>query len=69
MCQIGSFVLLLLNVVNIGLILRNCYLQQVALENGLLLVDTKYEFGKGSDGTIFLIDEVGCPYHSVHYLF
>ena len=34
------------------------YLQQVALENGLLLVDTKYEFGKGPDGKILLIDEV-----------
>ncbi|RZS22277.1 hypothetical protein BHM03_00055023 [Ensete ventricosum] len=32
---------------------------QVALENGLILVDTKYEFGKGADGTIMLIDEVG----------
>lgn len=34
------------------------YLQQVALENGLLLVDTKYEFGKGPDGKILLVDEV-----------
>lgn len=33
-------------------------LQQVALENGLILVDTKYEFGKTADGTIVLIDEV-----------
>ncbi|KAH7679649.1 Phosphoribosylaminoimidazolesuccinocarboxamide synthase protein [Dioscorea alata] len=33
------------------------YGQQVALENGLLLVDTKYEFGKGPDGKILLIDE------------
>lgn len=31
----------------------------MALEHGLLLVDTKYEFGKGSDGTVLLIDEVG----------
>lgn len=30
----------------------------MALENGLLLVDTKYEFGKAADGTIMLIDEV-----------
>ena len=34
------------------------YLQKVALGNGLILVDTKYEFGKTSDGTIVLIDEV-----------
>lgn len=34
------------------------HLQQVALENGLILVDTKYEFGKTADGTIVLIDEV-----------
>lgn len=32
----------------------------MALEHGLLLVDTKYEFGKTSDGTIVLIDEVKC---------
>lgn len=30
----------------------------MALEHGLQLVDTKYEFGKASDGTIMLIDEV-----------
>ena len=34
-------------------------MQHVALEHGLILVDTKYEFGKGSDGTVLLIDEVG----------
>uniref|UniRef100_A0A0E0M274 Phosphoribosylaminoimidazole-succinocarboxamide synthase, chloroplastic n=1 Tax=Oryza punctata TaxID=4537 RepID=A0A0E0M274_ORYPU len=33
------------------------YGQEVALENGLILVDTKYEFGKTADGTIMLIDE------------
>ncbi|KAF3338865.1 Phosphoribosylaminoimidazole-succinocarboxamide synthase [Carex littledalei] len=32
--------------------------QEVALEHGLLLVDTKYEFEKANDGTIMLIDEV-----------
>ena len=32
--------------------------QQVALEHGLILVDTKYEFGKAPDGSILLIDEV-----------
>lgn len=30
----------------------------MALEHGLILVDTKYEFGKGRDGSILLIDEV-----------
>lgn len=35
-------------------------LQQVALEHGLILVDTKYEFGKANDGSIMLIDEVQC---------
>lgn len=34
------------------------FVQAVALNNGLLLVDTKYEFGKDSNGTIRLIDEV-----------
>lgn len=35
------------------------YGQEQAAKRGLLLVDTKYEFGKGSDGEIYLIDEVG----------
>lgn len=30
------------------------------MKHGLLLVDTKYEFGKTSDGTLVLIDEVKC---------
>ena len=30
----------------------------MALKNGLLLVDTKYEFGVAEDGEILLIDEV-----------
>lgn len=30
----------------------------MAFEHGLILVDTKYEFGKASDGTVLLIDEV-----------
>ena len=32
--------------------------QEEAAKRGLLLVDTKYEFGKGPDGEIYLIDEV-----------
>lgn len=35
-------------------------LQQVASDHGLILVDTKYEFGKANDGSILLIDEVKC---------
>lgn len=34
---------------------------QLAAERGLILVDTKYEFGKTSDGKIILIDEVHTP--------
>jgi hypothetical protein len=32
--------------------------QQEAAKRGLLLVDTKYEFGKDAEGNICLIDEV-----------
>ncbi len=32
--------------------------QEQAASRGLLLVDTKYEFGKDSEGNIMLIDEV-----------
>lgn len=35
--------------------------QDIARENGLILVDTKYEFGRGADGTVMLIDEVHTP--------
>lgn len=35
--------------------------QQIALQAGLILVDTKYEFGRLPDGTIVLIDEVHTP--------
>ncbi len=35
--------------------------QQVALERGLLLVDTKYEFGVAKDGSILVIDEMHTP--------
>ncbi|XP_010277651.2 PREDICTED: phosphoribosylaminoimidazole-succinocarboxamide synthase, chloroplastic [Nelumbo nucifera] len=44
------------------------YGQRVALEHGLILVDTKYEFGKGSDGTILLIDEVHTPDSSRYWI-
>lgn len=35
--------------------------QAIAQEAGLLLVDTKYEFGRTKDGRILLIDEVHTP--------
>ena len=35
--------------------------QKTAAKRGLILVDTKYEFGKTEDGTIVLIDEVHTP--------
>ena len=35
--------------------------QQEAAERGLILVDTKYEFGKDAEGNIMLIDEIHTP--------
>jgi phosphoribosylaminoimidazole-succinocarboxamide synthase len=35
--------------------------QKVALSRGLILVDTKYEFGLGDDGKLMLIDEIHTP--------
>lgn len=35
--------------------------QQIAERAGLILVDTKYEFGRALDGTILLIDEIHTP--------
>ncbi len=40
---------------------------QLAEERGLLLVDTKYEFGKRPDGTIVLIDEIHTPDSSRYF--
>ena len=37
------------------------YGQEQAAAQGLLLVDTKYEFGKDEDGKILLIDEMHTP--------
>lgn len=39
----------------------------MAKEQGLILVDTKYEFGKLSDGTIVLIDEIHTPDSSRYF--
>jgi phosphoribosylaminoimidazole-succinocarboxamide synthase len=35
--------------------------QQIALAHGLILVDTKYEFGLDKDGKLTLIDEIHTP--------
>ena len=35
--------------------------QQEAASRGLLLVDTKYEFGRDANGNILLIDEIHTP--------
>jgi phosphoribosylaminoimidazole-succinocarboxamide synthase len=37
------------------------YGQKVCAERGLILVDTKYEFGKTPDGRIVVIDEIHTP--------
>ena len=42
--------------------------QKVADENGMILVDTKYEFGKDLDGNIVLIDEVHTPDSSRYWV-
>jgi len=42
--------------------------QDMAQERGLLLADTKYEFGKTPDGTIILMDEIHTP-DSSRYLY
>jgi phosphoribosylaminoimidazole-succinocarboxamide synthase len=42
--------------------------QQQAKERGLILVDTKYEFGVASDGEILLIDEIHTPDSSRYWL-
>jgi len=41
--------------------------QEMARERGLILVDTKYEFGKGEDGAIYLIDEIHTPDSSRYF--
>ena len=40
---------------------------QLAADKGLILVDTKYEFGKTADGTIVLIDEIHTPDSSRYF--
>jgi phosphoribosylaminoimidazole-succinocarboxamide synthase len=41
--------------------------QEFALEQGLILVDTKYEFGKDKQGNIVLIDEIHTPDSSRYF--
>ncbi|MDA9266935.1 phosphoribosylaminoimidazolesuccinocarboxamide synthase [Salibacteraceae bacterium] len=43
---------------------RGC---KIAAERGLILVDTKYEFGLDSDGNILLIDEIHTPDSSRYF--
>ncbi|TBX69134.1 phosphoribosylaminoimidazolesuccinocarboxamide synthase [Flavobacterium silvisoli] len=40
---------------------------EIALSRGLILVDTKYEFGKTKDGKIVLIDEIHTPDSSRYF--
>lgn len=42
--------------------------QALARAHGLLLVDTKYEFGRDADGTICLVDEIHTPDSSRYWL-
>lgn len=41
--------------------------QEIASDRGLILVDTKYEFGKTKDGQIVLIDEIHTPDSSRYF--
>ncbi len=42
--------------------------QQLAAQRGLILVDTKYEFGTDADGTIILADEIHTPDSSRYWI-
>ena len=42
--------------------------QKKAAENGMILVDTKYEMGRDADGTIRLIDEIHTPDSSRYWI-
>jgi phosphoribosylaminoimidazole-succinocarboxamide synthase len=42
--------------------------QEIARQGGLILVDTKYEFGRAPDGHVMLIDEVHTPDSSRFWL-
>jgi phosphoribosylaminoimidazole-succinocarboxamide synthase len=42
--------------------------QAIALERGLLLVDTKYEFGRDLSGKVILVDEIHTPDSSRYWI-
>lgn len=42
---------------------------EVAQQHGLILVDTKYEFGRDAEGRIVLVDEIHTPDSSRYWLF
>jgi len=42
--------------------------QKKALESGLILVDTKYELGRDSNGNIILVDEIHTPDSSRYWI-
>ena len=42
--------------------------QKTAAENGMILVDTKYEMGRDADGNIVLIDEIHTPDSSRYWI-
>ena len=42
--------------------------QDKAIQNGMILVDTKYEMGRDKDGTIRLIDEIHTPDSSRYWV-
>lgn len=41
--------------------------QELAKQQGLMLMDTKYEFGKNADGEIYVIDEIHTPDSSRYF--
>lgn len=42
--------------------------QSIALTKGLILVDTKYEFGKDADNNVILVDEIQTPDSSRYWI-
>ncbi|MFH1536974.1 MAG: phosphoribosylaminoimidazolesuccinocarboxamide synthase [Patescibacteria group bacterium] len=50
-----------------ALAIFNCGLE-LAKKNGMILVDTKYEFGESEEGDILLIDEIHTPDSSRYWL-
>lgn len=44
------------------------YGTEVAAKHGLILVDTKYEFGRDADGNIIIVDEIHTPDSSRYWL-